>query len=114
MTLALQTHGLTRHFDDVCAVDHVDLRVESGTCYGFLGPNGAGKTTLLNMLTLEEKVKMVPGLLPMLIEGQDFIDAQDELSVLEFMRKYGMPERINDEIFIAMGALPWHGTKRQH
>merc|ERR1740138_1580229 len=54
------------------------------------------------MLSLEEKIKMVPGLLPMLIEGQSFIDAQDELSVLEFMRKYGMPERINKEIFIAM------------
>merc|ERR1711966_21153 len=26
----------------------------------------------------------------------------DELSVTEFMRKYGMPERINDEVFIAM------------
>ena len=34
----------------------------------------------------------------MLIEGQDFIDAQDELSVLDFMRKYGMPERINEEV----------------
>ena len=34
---------------------------------------------------------------------QSFIDAQDELSVLQFMRKYGMPERINEEIFIAMG-----------
>lgn len=55
------------------------------------------------MLTLEEKIRMVPGLLPMLLEGQSFIDAQDELSVLEFMRKYGMPERINEEIFIAMG-----------
>lgn len=48
------------------------------------------------MLTLEEKLKMVPGLLPMLIEGQDFIDAQDELSVLQFMEKYGMPKRINE------------------
>jgi len=46
---------------------------------------------------------MVPALLPMLIEGQSFIDAQDELSVEEFMVKYGMPARINDEIFIAMG-----------
>ena len=46
---------------------------------------------------------MVPALLPMLLEGQSFIDAQDELSVLEFMRKYSMPERINEEIFIAMG-----------
>lgn len=55
------------------------------------------------MLTLEEKVRMVPGLLPMLLEGQSFIDAQDELSVQEFMNKYGMPERINEEIFIAMG-----------
>ena len=55
------------------------------------------------MLTVEEKLRMVPALLPMLVEGQSFIDAQDELSVLDFMRKYGMPERINEEIFIAMG-----------
>ena len=41
-------------------------------------------------------------LLPMLVEGQSFIDAQDELSVLEFMRKYGMPDRINEEVFISM------------
>ena len=46
---------------------------------------------------------MVPGLAPMLIEGQAFIDKQDELSVAEFMQKYGMPKRINEEIFIAMG-----------
>jgi 15-cis-phytoene desaturase len=55
------------------------------------------------MLSLIEKIRMVPGLLPMLLEGQSFIDAQDELSVQQFMRKYGMPERINEEIFIAMG-----------
>jgi 15-cis-phytoene desaturase len=54
------------------------------------------------MLSLVDKIKMVPGLLPMLIEGQDFIDAQDELSVLEFMEKYGMPDTVNEEIFIAM------------
>jgi len=59
--------------------------------------------TNTEMLSLEEKIRMVPGLLPMLIEGQSFIDKQDELSVQEFMQKYGMPERINDEIFIAMG-----------
>merc|ERR1719174_3475225 len=38
----------------------------------------------------------------MLIEGQEFINDQDELSVIEFMRKYGMPERINKEVFISM------------
>ena len=55
------------------------------------------------MLSLLDKIRMVPGLLPMLLEGQSFIDAQDELSVLDFMRKYGMPDTINEEIFIAMG-----------
>jgi len=54
------------------------------------------------MLTLGEKLQTAPPLLPMLVRGQDFIDEQDELSVLDFMRKYGMPERINEEVFVAM------------
>ena len=54
------------------------------------------------MLTLLEKLLITPALLPMMIEGQPFIDAQDELSVNEFMNKYGMPERVKQEIFVAM------------
>ncbi|KAH8071392.1 oxidoreductase [Aureococcus anophagefferens] len=59
--------------------------------------------TNTEMLSLVDKIRMVPGLLPMLLEGQSFIDEQDELSVLQFMEKYGMPDTINEEIFIAMG-----------
>uniref|UniRef100_A0A6U3UST9 Amine oxidase n=1 Tax=Ditylum brightwellii TaxID=49249 RepID=A0A6U3UST9_9STRA len=72
---------------------------------GVPAPFNMAAAILLNndMLTLEEKIKMVPGLLPMLLEGQSFIDEQDELSVLQFMKKFGMPDRINEEIFIAMG-----------
>src|SRR5260370_14417542 len=51
MSLAIETHELTRFFDDFCAVDGIDLRVEAGTFYGFLGPNGAGKSTTIKMLT---------------------------------------------------------------
>ncbi|MBT4868263.1 MAG: ABC transporter ATP-binding protein [Planctomycetaceae bacterium] len=51
MDLAIETHGLTRLFDDFCAVDNVDLRIQRGTFYGFLGPNGAGKSTTIKMLT---------------------------------------------------------------
>ena len=71
---------------------------------GIPAPFNFGLAILSNqkMLTLAEKIQTAPPLLPMLIEGQPFIDAQDELSVTEFMRKYGMPERINDEVFIAM------------
>ncbi|KAG7347358.1 phytoene dehydrogenase [Nitzschia inconspicua] len=71
---------------------------------GIPAPFNFGLAILSNqkMLTLAEKIQTAPPLLPMLIEGQPFIDAQDELSVTEFMRKYGMPERINEEVFIAM------------
>lgn len=71
---------------------------------GIPAPFNFGLAILLNqkMLTLPEKLQTAPPLLPMLIEGQDFIDQQDELSCLEFMRKYGMPDRINEEVFISM------------
>jgi len=51
MTLAIETHQLTRYFDDFRAVSGIDLTVERGTFYGFLGPNGAGKSTTIKMLT---------------------------------------------------------------
>ncbi len=41
--------GLVKRYDEVLAVDHVDLEVRAGDVYGFLGPNGAGKTTTLRM-----------------------------------------------------------------
>jgi len=71
---------------------------------GIPAPFNFALAILMNqkMLTLPEKIQTAPPLLPMLIQGQEFIDAQDELSVTEFMRKYGMPERINEEVFIAM------------
>ncbi len=46
----IQTVGLTRRFGPVLAVDHLGLRVERQSVYGFLGPNGAGKTTTIRML----------------------------------------------------------------
>ena len=48
---AIQTHGLTRRFGDLTAVENVTLRVAQGQFFGFLGPNGAGKSTTIKMLT---------------------------------------------------------------
>lgn len=71
---------------------------------GIPAPFNFALAILLNrkMLSLKEKFQTAKPLIPMLTEGQAFIDNQDELSVTEFMRKFGMPERINEEIFIAM------------
>lgn len=41
---------LVKKFDDVTAVDHLNLEIHKGEMFGFLGPNGAGKTTTINML----------------------------------------------------------------
>jgi ABC-2 type transport system ATP-binding protein len=49
-TTAIATHGLTKRYDDVLAVDSLDLHVRRGEIYGFLGRNGAGKTTTIRML----------------------------------------------------------------
>ena len=49
--LAIVVEGLERSFEDVQAVNGVDLEVAEGEIYGFLGPNGAGKTTTVRMLT---------------------------------------------------------------
>ena len=43
--------GIARYFEDVKAVDGVDLSIGSGRIFGFLGPNGSGKTTLVKVLT---------------------------------------------------------------
>ena len=48
---AIQTHGLTRRFGELTAVEDVSLSVDQGQFFGFLGPNGAGKSTTIKMLT---------------------------------------------------------------
>lgn len=47
---ALELKGLTKHFGDVVANDHVDLNVKKGEILSILGENGSGKTTLMNMI----------------------------------------------------------------
>ena len=47
---AIQTHGLTRHFGEIIAVEDLTFSVPKGTIFGFLGPNGSGKSTCIRML----------------------------------------------------------------
>jgi len=49
--IVIATDALTRRFDALVAVDHLDLQVRRGVIFGLLGPNGAGKTTTIKMLT---------------------------------------------------------------
>lgn len=46
----IRLKGLTKRFDDLVAVNGVDLEIQRGEIFGLLGPNGAGKTTIIRML----------------------------------------------------------------
>lgn len=47
---ALLCEGVVKRFAALTAVDHLDLEVSRGECFGLLGPNGAGKTTTVEIL----------------------------------------------------------------
>jgi ABC-2 type transport system ATP-binding protein len=47
---AVRCRGLVKRYEELVAVDHLDLEVAGGECFGLLGPNGAGKTTTVEVL----------------------------------------------------------------
>ena len=48
---AIQISELKKSYDDVRALNGVNINIEQGQFFGLLGPNGAGKTTIINILT---------------------------------------------------------------
>ncbi|MDO5093937.1 MAG: ATP-binding cassette domain-containing protein [Propionibacteriaceae bacterium] len=44
------TENLTKRYGRHAVVEHLNLRIPTGSVYGFLGPNGAGKSTTMKML----------------------------------------------------------------
>ncbi len=49
--LFLETKGLTKHFGEVLAVNHVDMQIFSGEIRGLIGENGSGKSTISSMIS---------------------------------------------------------------
>src|SRR3954468_17401947 len=81
MTLAIETHRLSRFFNDSCAVNGIELAVERGTFYGFLGPNSAGKSTTIKMLT----GLLAPSGGRMTVLGRDMSDPREALEAKRHM-----------------------------
>ena len=75
---ALQVRNLRKAYQDVVAVDSLDLEVSAGECFGLLGPNGAGKTTTIEIC-----------------EGLNTPDAGD---VLVLGRRWGQDDRALREL----------------
>lgn len=50
MSIAVQFQNVSRHYDQVRAVDDIHLEVAEGEFFSMLGPSGSGKTTSLRLI----------------------------------------------------------------
>ena len=48
-SVIVRAGNLTRRFDEVTAVNQMNLEIEKGEIFGLVGPDGAGKTTTLRL-----------------------------------------------------------------
>ncbi len=54
-----------------------------------------------DMLTWEQKIRFAVGLLPAIVRGQQYVENMDKYSLLEWLEKQGVDERVNSDIFVA-------------
>jgi ABC-2 type transport system ATP-binding protein len=89
---------LTKKFDDLTAVDRVNLDVKPGQVLALLGPNGAGKTTTVRMLTSV----LAPTSGHATVAGFDVIDQPDRVraSVGVLTEQHGLYSRMNAQEYL--------------
>lgn len=63
--LSVDIRDVSKHYEDVLALDSISFRVDRGELFGLIGPDGAGKTSLFRILTTlllpDEGTAMVEG-----------------------------------------------------
>jgi ABC-type Fe3+/spermidine/putrescine transport system ATPase subunit len=106
--------GVTKRFEGMTAVDHVDLTVPGGSYVVLLGPSGCGKTTLLRMLgghaTIDEGEFLLDG-----VRTNDVPPARRDISTV--FQHYGLfphkTVRDNVEFGLKMRGLPREARRRR-
>ena len=48
--MIVNVKNLVKRYDQLIAVDHLNLEIQEGEIFGLLGPNGSGKTTTINCI----------------------------------------------------------------
>lgn len=110
MTAVIEIDNVTKTFDELVAVDRINLRVEQGMTLGLIGPNGAGKTTLLRLICSLAK----PDHGDIRVNGMSVRDRPREVrKMLGFMpAEFGSPRNLTIaeylEYFGCMYGIPKH------
>lgn len=124
--LAIEAQELTKSYDGVTVVDHLNLHIRESEVFGLLGPNGAGKTTtILMLLGLTEpasgtarvwgfnptreplKVKRIAGYLPEEVGFYNNLTARENLKFIAELNKIRTDKtnRRIDEVLEMMGLI---------
>ena len=68
MSTILECKNLSKKYGAKKALDHINLKLDSGKIIGLLGPNGSGKSTLMKMinrlLTISDGQLLIDGMSP--------------------------------------------------
>ncbi len=54
-----------------------------------------------DMLTWEQKIRFAIGLFPAIVRGQKYVEDMDKYTLAEWLKRQGIDERVNSDIFIA-------------
>ncbi len=76
----IKLENVTKRFDNVLALDRINLEIDAGEFFFLLGPSGCGKTTLLRILAGFEQLE----------SGRVLFDERDVTSVPPHERNTGM------------------------
>ena len=109
---AISIRGAVKRFGPITAVDHLDLEVPTGVCFGLLGPNGAGKSTTMRLLTAQaiadegeievlgrrlpgssKAARLVMGVVPQLDNLDVELTARENLAVFAWLYRVPRAER---------------------
>ena len=89
----IQAVNLTKRFDDIVAVAHINATIKDGCVFGLIGTNGAGKSTFLRLMSGVLKPE----------EGHVTIDGHEVFENTEAKRRFFY---ISDEQFFFSNATP--------
>jgi len=122
--IVVETKELSKKYDGVTVVDHLNLHIRENEIFGLLGPNGAGKTTtILMLLGLTEpasgssqvfgynstreplKVKRLAGYMPEKVGFYDNLTARENLMFIAELNNISYTEanRKIDELLEMVG-----------
>jgi ABC-2 type transport system ATP-binding protein len=111
----IQVSDLTKCYEEILAVDHINFEVKRGEVFGFLGPNGAGKTTTIRILTgLSKPTEGKASVLGFDINSE-IVDAKRHIGVVpEISNLYDELSAIDNLLFMAqLYGIPRHERRKR-